>query len=435
MQKLLIALILFFSVQTSFGQSEKATMEKERQEIQQEIRELQSSLSKVKGQTKANLAKLRMLQQKLALQDRLIGNINKEIRIINDDIYTSNLEINRLQKQLDTLKQEYAKSVVYAYKNKSSYDFLNFIFSASSFNDALKRVSYLKSYRSYRQQQVTNIQETQKLIQDRRQQLLGKQTEKKSALENQQQQLAALAEQKKEKDAVVAKLKSEEKDLAKQMATKRKRDNILKGQIAAIVRREIEKAKKEEEARIAAAKKKEAEANKEANKNTTTTTGTVAATTKKATPEKKRTDYLVLNEGQAKLAANFASNRGGLPWPVDNGIVSIPFGTSKVEGLTMDNPGITISTPTAGTTVKAVFDGEVSAVSNTGDGMMVMIRHGKYFTVYSNLSSASVSRGDAVRTGQAIGRAAEADDGSGGQLDFMLMIETKNVNPQPWLRK
>lgn len=437
MQKLLIALILFFSVQTSFGQSEKATMEKERQEIQQEIRELQSSLSKVKGQTKANLAKLRMLQQKLELQDRLIGNINKEIRIINDDIYTSNLEINRLQRQLDTLKEEYAKSVVYAYKNKSSYDFLNFIFSASSFNDALKRVSYLKSYRSYRQQQVSNIQETQKLIQDRRQQLLGKQTERKSALENQQQQLAVLADQKKEKDAEVAKLKSQEKDLAKQMATKRKRDNILKGQIAAIVRREIEKAKKEEEARIAAAKKKEAEANKEANKNTTTTAaGTVATTTKKAAaPEKKSTDYLVLNEGQAKLAANFANNKGGLPWPVDNGIVSIPFGTSKVEGLSMDNPGITISTPSAGTTVKAVFEGEVSAVSNTGDGMMVMIRHGKYFTVYSNLSSASVSRGDAVRTGQAIGRAAEADDGSGGQLDFMLMIETKNVNPLLWLKR
>jgi murein hydrolase activator len=362
----------------------------------------------------------------------LIGNINKEIRIISDDIYTSNLEINRLQKQLDTLKSEYAKSVVYAYKNKSSYDFLNFIFSASSFNDALKRVSYLKSYRSYRQQQVTNIQETQKLIQDRKQQLLGKQTQKKSALQNQQQQMAALADQKKEKDAVVAKLKSQEKDLAKQMSVKRKRDNILKGQIAAIVRREIERARKEEEARIAAAKKKEADANK----NASTTTGTAATTTKKAAePAKKRTDYLVLNEGQAKLAANFVSNKGGLPWPVDNGIVSIPFGTSRVEGLTMDNPGITISTPSAGTTVKAVFEGEVSAVSNTGDGMMVMIRHGKYFTVYSNLSSASVNRGDAVRTGQAIGRAAEADDGSGGQVDFMLMIETKNVNPQPWRKR
>jgi murein hydrolase activator len=430
MQKLLFLFILFFSVHTGFAQSaDKAKMESERKEIQQEIRELQNSLSKVKGQTKANLAKLRMLERKLELQDRLIANINKEINIISGDIYTSNLEINRLQKQLDTLKAEYAKSVVYAYKNKSSYDYLNFIFSASSFNDALKRVSYLKAYRSYRQQQVANIEETQKLIQDRKQQLLGKQSQKKSALENQRHEMASLEVQKKEKDAVVSKLKSQEKDLAQQMATKRKRDKILRGQIAAIVRREIEKAKKEEEARLAAIRKKEADANK-----ANASSGTASAPVKKSAPAKKQ-DYLVLNEGQAKLAANFASNRGSLPWPVDNGNVSIPFGTSRVEGLSMDNPGITISTPNAGATVKAVFDGEVSAVSNTGDGMMVMIRHGKYFTVYSNLSSASVSRGDNVRTGQALGRTAQADDGSGGQLDFMLMIESQNVNPQPWLRR
>ena len=322
--------------------------------------------------------------------------------------------------------------MVYAYKNKSSYDYLNFIFSASSFNDALKRVSYLKSYRSYRQQQVTNIKETQRLIKERKQQLLGKQSQKKSALQNQQHQLTELEVQKKEKDAVVAKLKSQEKDLAKQMAVKRKRDNILRNQIAAIVRREIEKARREEEARIAAAKKKEAEANK----NAAPSVGAVTAAPKAKAPEKKRTEsYLTLNEGQRTLAASFERNRGSLPWPVDNGVVSIPFGTSKVGGLSMDNPGITISTPSAGTTVKAVFDGEVSAVSNTGDGMMVMIRHGKYFTVYSNLSSASVSKGDMVRTGQAIGRAAEADDGSGGQLDFMLMVESRNVNPQSWLRR
>ena len=134
------------------------------------------------------------------------------------------------------------------------------------------------------------------------------------------------------------------------------------------------------------------------------------------------------------MAANFASNRGSLPWPVDNGNVSIPFGTSRVEGLSMDNPGITISTPNAGATVKAVFDGEVSAVSNTGDGMMVMIRHGKYFTVYSNLSSANVSRGTVVKRGQAIGRSGPADDGGGGQIDFLMMVESQKVNPEPWLR-
>lgn len=126
---------------------------------------------------------------------------------------------------------------------------------------------------------------------------------------------------------------------------------------------------------------------------------------------------------------------GGLPWPVDNGVVSIPFGTSTVDKIQVDNPGITISTPSAGGTVKAVFNGEVSAVSNLGDGMMVMIRHGKYFTIYSNLSSVNVSKGSAVSTGQSIGKTGGADDGSGGQLDFMLMVENRNVNPQPWLRR
>src|SRR5215217_8594651 len=190
MQKFLFILLFFFSIQTGFGQTDdKARMERERQEIQSEIRELQSSLSKVKGQTKENLAKLSMLQRKLELQDRLIGNINKEIRIISDDIYTSNVEITRLQRQLDTLKAEYAKSVVYSYKNNNSYDYLNFIFSASNFNDALRRVSYLKSYRAYNEKKVETIKETKALIEQRKQQLLGKTTQKKSALTNQQVQL------------------------------------------------------------------------------------------------------------------------------------------------------------------------------------------------------------------------------------------------------
>jgi murein hydrolase activator len=444
MKKLFLILlsVSIFNLSYAQPQQDKVKMERERQEIQKEISLLQSNLSKVKGQKKETLGKLQLLQRKLELQDRLISNINKEIKNINDDIYLSNLEINRLNRQVDTLKIEYSRSVQYAYKNKSNYDFLNFIFSANTFNDAVKRVSYLKSYRNYRQQQVANIQETQSLIEKKKEQLLGKQSQKKSVLQNQQKELAELAVQKKEKDAVVAKLQSEEKNLSKQLATKRKRDNQLQNQITAVVRREIEAAKKEEAARIAAAKKREADAAKAntptTNNTTTNTNNTTAAVTTpvKNTPAPAKTEsYLTLNEGQSRLAASFEKNRGTLPWPVDNGLVSIPFGTSKVGGLTFDNPGLTISTPSAGTTVKSVFDGEVSAVSNTGEGMMVMIRHGKYFTVYSNLSSASVSKGDAVRTGQAIGRAAQADDGSGGQVDFMLMIESKNVNPSPWLRR
>jgi murein hydrolase activator len=425
MKKTVIALLLFITCLTGFAQSteDKAKMERERQAIQQEIKEIQSVYSKVKGQKKESIGQLNLLQRKLALQDKYINNINKEIKIVSDEIYLSILEVNRLQRQLDTLKSQYAKSVVYAYKNKSTYDYLNFIFSSNSFNDALKRISYLKSYRSYRQQQVANILQTQKEIEDRKQQLLSKKTQKSSALKNQTQQLQVLEDQKKEKDVVVSKLKSQEKDLAKQIATRKKRDQQLKSAIAAVVRREIEAARKEAEARAAKAK---------AAANPTTSVATTG-TTKTSTAKPK--SYLDLNAADVKLNAEFASNKGRLPWPVDNGFVSIPFGSSKVGGLSMDNPGITISTPSSGGTVKAVFDGEVSSVSNLGDGMMVMVRHGKYFSVYSNLASASVSKGSQVRTGQALGRAGTADDGNGGQIDFLLMIESRNVNPEPWFRR
>lgn len=101
----------------------------------------------------------------------------------------------------------------------------------------------------------------------------------------------------------------------------------------------------------------------------------------------------------------------------------------------MDNPGITIATPSSGTTVKAIFEGEVAGIGNIGDIKMVMIRHGKYFTAYSNLSSVSVSKGAIVKTGQTIGRAAADEDGNGGMIEFMLLMENKQLNPEPWLRR
>ena len=144
-----------------------------------------------------------------------------------------------------------------------------------------------------------------------------------------------------------------------------------------------------------------------------------------------------MNAKDVALNSSFQTNKAKLPWPVDNGVVTMRFGPNQIENtkLTFVNPGITISTPSAGVAVKCVFDGEVSGVYNLGDGMCVTIRHGKYFTTYSNLSSVSVSKGAVVKTGQSIGKAGRDDDGSGGQIDFILMIESKNVDPSPWLRR
>ncbi|MER3470454.1 MAG: hypothetical protein C4330_03755 [Chitinophagaceae bacterium] len=428
MKKILVTTLFSFFTLFLFAQQDRAAMELERAQLQKEISAIKGDYSKVKKQKQATLAQLNVLLHRMDLQDKYIGNINKELNIIGNDIYTKTLEINHLQRELDTLKAQYARSVVYAYKNRSTYDYLNFIFSANNFNDALKRIAYLKKYRQYREQQAREIVETQHRILDNKQQLLGKQKEKNVALKNQKEQLEELEAQKKEKDKVVSELKFKEKELNKQLALKNKRDKELKNAIAAMLRREIEAARKRAAAEAAAAKAKE--------NATTNNSNTATATPKKTTAKPK--EYSVFNtDKDIALSSNFSNNRGRLPWPVDNGVVCIHYGHYNVPGTKVsgDNPGITLCTPSAGATVKAVFDGEVTAVTNEGDIMTVMIRHGKYFTIYSNLSSANVNRGDNVRTGQSIGRVAEDDDGSGGKLEFLMMQEYTKLNPEPWLRR
>lgn len=453
MRKKIFLHLLFFTITGSViaqPTQDKTQLEKERQEIQRELKEIQGMYNKVKGQTKQTLGQLNVLKRKIDLQEQYISSINREIQSIDDDIYRSNLEIYRLQRQLDTLKAQYARTVVYAYKNRSNYDYLNFIFSAGSFNDAIKRIAYLKSYRAYREKQVNTILETQQLIAQRKQQQLGRKDQKSVALENQDKQVKDLEEQKKEKDVVVSQLKSKEKELAGQIAAKKKRDRDLQNAVLAIVRREIEAKKKEAEAKAKAeaeakrkadelAKKNKAAENSNAAKTSTDPTAnpTVSTAPKRNETVKKPASYLDLNANDMALNSSFQANKARLPWPVDNGVVTMRYGTNQIENtkLTFDNPGITISTPSAGVPVKCVFNGEVSGVYNLGDGMCVTIRHGKYFTTYSNLSSVSVSKGAAVVTGQSIGKAGRDDDGSGGQIDFILMIEAKNVDPSPWLRR
>jgi septal ring factor EnvC (AmiA/AmiB activator) len=446
MRKYLLTLIAIIAaagfLYAQSGSAEKEQLEQERREIQNELKEIQEMYNKVKGQTKQSLGQLNMLTRKMKLQERYISSINKELRMIDDDLYRSNLEIYRLQKQLDTLKSEYARTIVYAYKNRSSFDYVNFIFSATSFNDAVRRVAYLKSYRAYREKQVTTINETQQLIAKRQQQQLGRKQQKSVALQSQTKEKNELVDQKKEKDQVVSKLKSQSNDLKKQIAVKKKRDRDLNNAIAAIIRREIEAAKKKEALRLDAEKKERdriaaAKKKSESSENNPATAPAVTPTKPEAVEKKAVASYLEMNDRDIKLGADFSNNKGKLPWPVDKSVVLIPFGRYKVDGfdnIVDDNPGLTIGTQ-AGSPVKAVFSGEVIGIHNYGEAAAVIIRHGKYITSYSNLSAVNVTKGAIVNTGFVIGRAGEADDGSGGQINFMLMIENKNVNPALWLRR
>lgn len=439
MRKLLLPLIIclcFGTLAHAQPGQERGDLEKERQQIQKELKEIQGMYDQIKVKKKQSIGQLTILNRKIALQEQYLNNINRELRAIDDDIYLANLEIYRLTRQVDTLKQQYARTIVYAYKNRSNYDYLNFIFSASSFNDAIRRVSYLKNYRAYRAKQMKVILQTQDQIAKRKEQQLGRKEQKNVALTTQTKEVKELAVQKKEKDAVVNELKSKEKELAKQIATKKKRDRDVQNAINAIVRREVEAAKK------AAAIKAKEDADKNArvttpvvNPDKTNTGGTV--TTRRSDPVAKPESYLNLNAVDVALNSNFQANKLRLPWPVDNGLVTVRYGNQKVENtnLTFDSPGITIATPNAGVPVKAIFEGEVSAVYSVGDAMAITIRHGRYFTTYVNISGVTVTKGAQVKTNQVIGRSGNNEDGDGGQIDFILMMEARNLDPQQWLRR
>lgn len=410
-------LVATLSVVKGFSQT-REELERKRKEIQQEIASLQQAQSSISKDKKASLSQLKLIERRLKSRYAVIRNLNDEMKLIDNTIFGNNREIYRLQKQLDTLKSQYSKTIQYAYKNRSSYDMLNFIFTASSFNDAVKRATYLKSYRKYRDGQVFNINKTTKELSEKIDLLTANKQEKSKVLDEEKKQKVILEEEKNEKDQFVSKLKSRENEIAKEVAAKKKIERNLQSSIAAIVKREIEAARKRAEADA-----------KKASLSTTETKSSVAL------PATSRKVNVLENTPEVtKVSVGFENNRGNLPWPVEKANVSSGFGKQQIEGtkLIEDNIGVTIQT-ISGAAVKAVFEGVVTTVYDVAGSQTVTIKHGKYFTTYFNLSNVSVAKGANVVMGQVIGRAADNDDGD-GEIIFVVNIESTFVNPESWLK-
>ncbi|MFN5333980.1 MAG: peptidoglycan DD-metalloendopeptidase family protein [Bacteroidota bacterium] len=437
--RIFFLIITILLVSPAFSQNpEKAELEKKKRQTLQEIEQLNRQYDEIKKNRKESLSQLALIQNKIRLRNQVIQNINKQVRVINKDIDYSYREMLRLRRDLDTLKMNYALNVVYSYKNRSNYDFLNFLFSASNFNDAIRRIAYTRAYRAYRTQQVDAIRKTETLYRDKINQLRDNRQEKTLALEDETKERTELEKDRNEQDHVVRKLKSREKEVNKIIAAKRKQANELEAAIKAVVRREIEMAKREAERKAKEEKDRKAREEKERigkEKEVKPKSGVEEKpVVKKEVPEKKQESYLEYNKEDLELGNNFESNRGRLPFPVDNGYVSIPFGEYTVPGTNIKGSQdfITIASP-VGTAVKSVFDGEVVSIFDVGGMSAVMIKHGKYFTTYSNLSSAQVSKGQTIKVGQVLGRVGENLEGD-GQLDFILTREAQMLNPQSWLR-
>ena len=447
--KIVLFLFCFFLSLHKVNAQSREELEKQRQQLKNEIAETEKLLKANKTQTTENLYQWRLINNKVQLQDRVIDNISKDLRMLNNDIYIIQKDVNRYDRLLDTLKQEYAKSMVYAYKNRSNYDFLNFIFSADNFNDAIKRVAYLKSYRTYRETQGQNILRTQQLRRKRTEEINSAKADKGVTLKVQSKEMQTLEEQKNEKDKIVSDLKKKGKSLNDQIAAKQKQVSKVNNIIAATIRkaqaeaRKAAMAKSAEEARLKKDADKKSDQATAANSRATNNTGngnvnvpeikSVASVSKKvATPNTNAS--VLLNDGNIALNASFEKNRGTLPWPVDNGYVLMHYGKNKlISGNDFEQTAVTIASP-IGSTVKAVFEGVVVAVQEVDDMQVMVIQHGRYLTTYSNLKNAAVAVGGSVKTGQAIGKVAPNIEGV-GTIDFYLSNEVNNVNPETWLRR
>ncbi len=432
-----LALFSFTCIQVFAQQETREELEKQRILLKKEMEQTQNLLNSNKAKTKENLVQWKLINDKVNLQNRIIDNISKDINLLDNNIYNNQREINRYNKLLDTLKEEYAKSMVYAYKNRSNYDFMNFIFSAASFNDAIRRIAYLKYYRSYREKQGENILRTQDLRKQRIDELGGIKASKSEVLKTKDKEMGSLETQKLEKDRVMNELKKQGKQLNNQLSAYNKQmkkvDNAInaaiKKALADATKAALKKAKEDEAKRLALEKE-----NNKANTNTATVPNKAVTTPPVRSETKKVPPSVLLNAGNLELNENFIKNKGALPWPVDKGYPILHFGRNQLpSGTVLDITGITVATD-IGSNVKSVFDGVVSNIVYIEEMQVVIIQHGKYFSTYSNLGSVTVQRGQNIKTGQVIGKAAANLDGIGA-VDFFINDERDNIDPEKWLKK
>lgn len=430
MKQIFATIFFSFLLNAALAQPDKEALERQRAQLRKEIEQTEKLLNANKVETRANTLQYKLITQKVNLQDRMIDNINRDLLRLNNNIFSIQKDVNKYSRILDTLKREYAKSMVYAYKNRSNYEFLNFIFSAASFNDAIRRVSYLKSYRNYREIQGENILRTQELRRKRMEELGATKQTKNQALQVQSKELEILAQQQKEKDRILAELQKQSKTLNKEIAAKQKQMKKVTVAIAAAIKKAQDDARKEAMAKAAAEEKRRlAEEKTNPNPKTTTTT-----TTTKPKVTKTTEPSVLLNSENIALNASFERNKGSLPWPVDRGTPLMHFGTNKMpSGTVIVLTCVTIASD-IGTPVKSIFEGEVAAVQTVEDMQVVVIQHGRYFTTYSNLSGVTVHKGQKVSTGQTIGKVASDFDGA-GTIDFYMSNEKSNFDPEGWLRR
>ena len=442
-------------------------LKNERAQIKKQIAAQQQKLRKNERDVKERLKNLMVINSEIADKRRTIDTIRRDITHLDGNITKLNSQLDVLGKELTDRKQKYVKSMRYMHRNRSIQSQLMFIFSAKNFSQMYRRMRFMREYASYQRAQGEEVKTKQAEVTQKHQQLTATKKQKSNLLYKGEQERRSLEGKQVEQQNVVSTLQKQQKTIQGIIAEQQKRDAAINAQIDRLVAIEVEKARQRaiaeakrkaaEEAKRAEAerkrkaeelarkqaelarKQKEAEAaRRKAEEQRNEEDRRAIAEAKKLEREvevakKEQSKPLVYNldSEDRRISGSFESNRGRLPMPITGGyrIVS-HFGQYNVEGLKnvrLDNKGINIL-GSAGAKARSIFDGEVSAVFSMGGVTGVMVRHGSYISVYCNLSSVSVHRGQKVSARQVLGTI-----GQDNILQFQLRKERAKLNPEAWL--
>ena len=407
---LLLALATPTIAQKIKGKS-KAQLEQEIKSLQKEIATANELLKQTTKDREMTLNEVAILDKKIKRREQLITAYQEQVAVLDGEINRGQKRIKSLNSELGNLRKEYAKMIVFAYKNRSHYNKLVFLFSAKDFNQAFGRLRYIQQFTEARKTKMVQIATTEERISGEIEACQTARDEQAVLLQDEKLQQAALQQEKAELDAQVAQLRKQEGSIVQDIRNKQQQTQDLQKAIDDIIAEEIRKTNEEAER-----KRRESGGSAE--------------------PSPAPSGGMALTPIEKELSNNFVNNKGKLPWPVERGVISLSYGKHPSvvsDKVTVTNNGIDIAT-IENAQARAVFNGVVTSVTKmTATNMVVIIRHGEYFTVYSNLENVSVKAGDQVKTKQSIGTIHTSKTESKTELHFELLKETQRQNPANWL--
>ena len=382
----LSVLSLHFSV---YAADSVKDLQKQQKKLQQEIETTNKMLKQTKKDEKATLNKLQLIGENIKTQKKLINTLDNEITALNREMKTLSNTRDSLQVVLDGHKADYAQMVRQSHYARMQQSPLLFLMSSDSFQQLARRARYLQEFARFRQQQVARIEHAQAEIDTQNELLQENKNDKQNALSTRKREQENLKRDERKQQNMLTQLKSKEKDLSKQLQQKQKKVAELNKKIDDIIR-------------------------------------------------KQAASKTSLTKEQQLVAGGFEANKGRLPWPVEKGLISGHFGKQQhpvYQHVTMDNKGIYLQT-VAGSKARAVYKGEVTSCFMIANTYAVIVQHGNYRTVYSNLSKLNVKQGDKVETKQAIGTIfTDPEQDQKTELYFQIYKDRDILNPELWIAR